>query len=50
MPSEGERLQKVMARAGIASRRACEAIIVAGRVTVNGQPVTELGTRVESVR
>jgi pseudouridine synthase len=49
MPSEGERLQKVMARAGIASRRASEAMIVAGRVTVNGQRVTELGTKVDPV-
>jgi 23S rRNA pseudouridine2605 synthase len=47
MPSKGERLQKVMARAGIASRRASEAMIVAGRVTVNGLRVTELGTRVD---
>jgi 23S rRNA pseudouridine2605 synthase len=43
----GERLQKVMARAGVASRRACEAYIAAGRVRVNGQVVTELGTRVD---
>lgn len=42
----GERLQKVMARAGVASRRACERIIRGGRVTVNGRVVTELGTRV----
>lgn len=47
MPNEGERLQKVMARAGIASRRASEAMIVAGRVSVNGERVTELGTRVD---
>ncbi|MHB1318794.1 MAG: pseudouridine synthase [Anaerolineae bacterium] len=47
MPSEGERLQKVMARAGVASRRASEAMIVAGRVSVNGERVTELGTRVD---
>lgn len=47
MPSEGERLQKVMARAGIASRRASEAMIVAGRVSVNGERVTELGTKVD---
>lgn len=42
----GERLQKVMARAGVASRRACEKIIQEGRVKVNGQVVTELGVRV----
>ncbi len=41
------RLQKFLADAGIASRRASEQIIVAGRVTVNGKVVTELGTRVE---
>lgn len=43
---QGERLQKYLARAGIASRRRCEAMILAGRVTVNGETVTELGTRV----
>lgn len=42
-----ERLQKVMASAGVASRRACEAMIEAGRVTVNGQVVTKLGTKVD---
>ncbi|HYH42765.1 MAG TPA: pseudouridine synthase [Burkholderiales bacterium] len=42
----GERLQKVLARAGIASRRAAEALIVAGRVRVDGRIVTELGVRV----
>ena len=45
--SEGERLQKVMANAGVASRRASEEIILAGRVEVNHQIVTELGTRVD---
>lgn len=43
---EGIRLQKVLAQAGIASRRASEQMIVEGRVEVNGQMVTELGTRV----
>ncbi len=43
----GERLQKILARAGIASRRAAEAIILEGRVQVNGQTVTELGTRAD---
>lgn len=43
---EGERLQKVMAAAGVASRRVSEEMIVAGRVTVNGDVVTELGRRV----
>jgi 23S rRNA pseudouridine2605 synthase len=42
------RLQKFLAEAGVASRRAAEQIILAGRVTVNGQPVRLLGTRVES--
>lgn len=41
------RLQKFLADAGVASRRACEAIILAGRVTVNGAEVRELGTRVD---
>ncbi|MBV9662045.1 MAG: rRNA pseudouridine synthase [Acidimicrobiales bacterium] len=39
-------MQKVLARAGIGSRRACEEMISAGRVLVNGQPV-ELGRRVD---
>jgi pseudouridine synthase len=43
---EGERLQKVMAAAGIASRRVCEDMIAAGRVRVNGVVVTEPGRRV----
>lgn len=43
-----ERLQKVMAEAGVASRRHSEKIILAGRVTVNGQKVTKLGTKVSS--
>ncbi len=41
-----ERLQKVMAHAGIASRRKSEEIIQQGRVKVNGKVVTELGTKV----
>lgn len=41
-----QRLQKVMATAGIASRRASEKLILEGRVQVNGQVVTELGTKV----
>lgn len=41
-----ERLQKVMAHAGIASRRKSEEIIAAGRVKVNGEIVTEMGTKV----
>lgn len=42
-----ERLQKVLAHAGIASRRACERLIVEGHVAVNGRTVTELGTKVD---
>lgn len=42
-----ERLQKVMARAGVASRRRCEEMIAAGRVKVNGRVVTRLGTKVD---
>ncbi|HEX5095198.1 MAG TPA: pseudouridine synthase, partial [Acidimicrobiia bacterium] len=42
----GERLQKVLARAGIASRRASEELIAAGRVTVNGE-IAQLGRRVD---
>jgi 23S rRNA pseudouridine2605 synthase len=41
-----ERLQKVLAHAGVGSRRKCEEIIVAGRVEVNGERVTELGIKV----
>jgi 23S rRNA pseudouridine2605 synthase len=42
-----ERLQKVLAQAGVASRRKCEEIILAGKVTVNDEPVTTLGTKVD---
>lgn len=41
-----ERLQKVIAQAGVASRRKAEALIAEGRVTVNGKTVTELGVKV----
>lgn len=41
------RLQKFLSRAGVASRRKCEALILDGRVTVNGRVVTELGTKVD---
>jgi 23S rRNA pseudouridine2605 synthase len=42
-----ERLQKVLAHAGVASRRASEALIEQGRVSVNGQVVTALGFKVD---
>lgn len=42
-----ERLQKVMAELGVASRRKCEELILQGKVTVNGQIITELGTKVD---
>lgn len=48
--AEPQRLQKILAHAGIASRRASEALIVAGRVSVNGKVVTELGTKVDPDR
>lgn len=42
-----ERLQKLIAAAGVASRRKAEEMILAGEVTVNGQVVTELGTKAD---
>lgn len=45
--AEGVRLQKVLANAGVASRRVCEQLIVEGRVRVNGTTVTELGSRID---
>ncbi|MGK3939343.1 pseudouridine synthase [Streptomyces caeruleatus] len=44
---EGERLQKVLARAGYGSRRACEELIEQARVEVNGEIVLEQGKRVD---
>ena len=43
----GVRLQKLMAQAGVASRRVCEEMILDGRVQVDGQTVDELGVRVD---
>lgn len=43
-----ERLQKIIARAGVASRRAAEKMILEGRVSVNGVVVTELGTKADT--
>src|SRR4051794_2192533 len=42
-----ERLNKVLAHAGVGSRRHCEELIAAGRVAVNGRTVRDLGTKVE---
>lgn len=42
-----ERLQKVLANAGVASRRKCEELIIAGKVMVNGEVVTELGVKAD---
>ncbi|HYO50434.1 MAG TPA: pseudouridine synthase [Chloroflexia bacterium] len=47
---DGERLQKILARAGVASRRAAEEMIAAGRVTVNGTTVTEMGARADPAK
>lgn len=47
--TEGIRLQKVLASAGVASRRVCEDLIVKGRVRVNGKVARELGTRIDPV-
>ncbi|MCZ7461172.1 pseudouridine synthase [Streptomyces sp. WMMC940] len=47
---EGERLQKVLARAGYGSRRACEELIDMARVEVNGEIVTEQGLRVDPAK
>ena len=44
------RLQRFLAQAGVASRRKAEELITLGRVKVNGRVVTELGTKVDSVR
>lgn len=49
-PPTEERLQKVLAHAGVASRRASETLIEQGRVTVNGQTVTVLGFKVDPRR
>ncbi len=46
MDDNNERLQKVLASCGVASRRKCEEYITSGRVKVNGVVVTELGTKV----
>jgi 23S rRNA pseudouridine2605 synthase len=45
-----ERLQKILSQAGVSSRRKAEALIVEGRVTVNGEAVTELGSKADIAR
>src|SRR5499425_73623 len=45
-----ERLQKIIARAGIASRRHAEQLILSGQVRVNGETVTELGSKADASR
>ena len=42
-----ERLQKILARAGVASRRKAETLMLEGRVTVNGQTIVELGAKAD---
>ena len=49
-PAKLERLQKILAKAGIASRRKAEEMIEQGRVQVNGKVVTELGTKADAGR
>jgi 23S rRNA pseudouridine2605 synthase len=49
MPDGGDRLQKVLARAGLGSRRSCDELIAAGRVTVNGERA-DPGRRVDPGR
>ncbi|MGO8757168.1 MAG: pseudouridine synthase [Terracidiphilus sp.] len=49
-PAKLERLQKILSQAGIASRRRAEEMIAAGRVQVNGQVVTQLGTKADAGR
>lgn len=47
---EGVRLQKILSAAGVASRRMAETLITQGRITVNGVPITTLGTRADPER
>jgi len=45
-----ERLQKILSQAGVASRRASEKLMLEGRVSVNGETITELGTKADAAR
>src|SRR5271168_3961060 len=45
-----ERLQKIIARAGLASRRRAEEMIASGMVTVNGKVITEMGTKADPAK
>ncbi len=49
-PARLERLQKILAQAGVASRRSAEQLITQGRIQVNGKIVTELGTKADAAR
>jgi 23S rRNA pseudouridine2605 synthase len=49
-PAKLDRLQKILAQAGVASRRKAEELIEQGRVQVNGKIVTELGTKADAAR
>jgi len=49
-PAKLERLQKILAQAGVASRRKAEEMIEQGRVQINGKTITELGTKADAGR
>ncbi len=46
-PGDAQRLHKILAQAGVGSRRSCEMLILEGRVTVDGEVIRELGTKVD---
>lgn len=50
MPPQGVRLNRFLAQAGVSSRRAADRLVAEGRVTLNGEPVRELGVRVDPER